>query len=241
MLFEPNLVTTADGGVLLDLEHDRLLKLNPIAAQFWKELVAGKTEDEIVDEISAEHGVSRDRVKQDLRALQSRIDDLGLTIKSGPGGLLALSPNTPGSLPSFPWYAGKHRQLRTGSHRFCTMAALVGLLAFDCVLSLLSMKSLCRLVQCWPTTAQIRDQEIALLERICVAVERACVWYPRKTLCLQRSAVATCMLRSAGLPAQLVIGAQPMPLQAHAWVEVRGSVVNDHRGVAHVYKVLARY
>src|SRR5690349_4659830 len=59
------------------------------------------------------------------------------------------------------------------------------------------------------------------------AVDEACVWYVRRALCLQRSAVATRLLRRSGIRAELVIGYRPLPFESHAWVEVDGRVVND--------------
>lgn len=241
MLYESKLITTEDGGVLLDLEHDRMLKLNPTAIRFWEELGAGKTEDQIVDKICLEFGVGREQVRLDLHALQARISELGLVVQSKQPVPPAPTVLVGGPLPSCPWYAAKHPELEDGDCRTWTVIALAGLVAFDGVLSLSSLQKLCRIVEHWPTRSGACDDEVSFVRRICLAVERACVWYPKKTLCLQRSAVTTCLLRLAALPAQLVIGAQAMPLQAHAWVEVNGAVVNDHPGVKRVYRILARY
>ena len=65
------------------------------------------------------------------------------------------------------------------------------------------------------------------LAELCRAVDLACIWYWKTVLCLQRSAAATCLLRRHGIPAQLVIGTQQIPFNAHAWVEVDGQVVSD--------------
>lgn len=78
------------------------------------------------------------------------------------------------------------------------------------------------------------------VERICSAVDMACIWYWKEALCLQRSAATTCLLKSHGIVAQLVIGAQQMPFKAHAWVEVNGRVVNDKVYVPEMYAVLDR-
>ncbi len=59
-------------------------------------------------------------------------------------------------------------------------------------------------------------------EAICRAVAYASIWYPKQVLCLQRSSVAVAMLRRNGIHAEMVIGAQRLPLKAHAWVEVDG-------------------
>lgn len=78
------------------------------------------------------------------------------------------------------------------------------------------------------------------LERICDAVDGACLWYWKQVLCLQRSVATVILLRKRGIPAELVIGAQHMPFKAHAWVEVDGRVVNDRSYMSEMYSVLDR-
>ena len=78
------------------------------------------------------------------------------------------------------------------------------------------------------------------VERICAAVDMACIWYWKEALCLQRSAATACLLKEYGVSAQLVIGAQQMPFKAHAWVEVNGRVVNDKPYTPEMYAVLDR-
>ena len=77
-------------------------------------------------------------------------------------------------------------------------------------------------------------------ERICSAVDMACIWYWKEALCLQRSAATACLLKKHGVPAQMVIGAQQMPFKVHAWVEVNGRVVNDKPYTPEMYAVLDR-
>jgi hypothetical protein len=59
------------------------------------------------------------------------------------------------------------------------------------------------------------------------ALDLACCFYPKKVLCLQRSAVLVKMLRQNGVPAHMMIGAQKLPFKAHAWVEVDGRAFHD--------------
>jgi transglutaminase superfamily protein len=77
-------------------------------------------------------------------------------------------------------------------------------------------------------------------ERLCRAVDIACICYWKEVLCLQRSAATACLLRHCGVAAKLVIGAQQMPFTAHAWVEVDGRVVNDKPYITEIYAVLDR-
>jgi hypothetical protein len=78
------------------------------------------------------------------------------------------------------------------------------------------------------------------VQRTCSAVDEACVWYYKRIFCLQRSAVATWMLRRRGIHAELVIGYRPIPVDSHAWVEVDGAVVNDRPQYKTFFKVLER-
>jgi hypothetical protein len=71
-------------------------------------------------------------------------------------------------------------------------------------------------------------------------VEEACVWYVKRGMCLQRSAVATWLLRRHGIPAEMVIGFRPLPFESHAWVEVDGQVVNDRPQYQRAFRVLDR-
>lgn len=78
------------------------------------------------------------------------------------------------------------------------------------------------------------------VERVCLAVDVACIWYWKEALCLQRSATTAFLLKRDGVPAEMVIGIQQMPFKAHAWVEVRGHVVNDKSYVREMYQALDR-
>ena len=72
------------------------------------------------------------------------------------------------------------------------------------------------------------------------AVDLACVFYFKPVLCLQRSAATTALLRRHGWGAEMVIGAQLLPFQSHAWVEISGRVVNDKPYITEIFEVLER-
>ena len=117
--------------------------------------------------------------------------------------------------------------------------AFFGLVLYDLLrLHRRSFAALHLKIQNWPVAR--RPVVPGTDERVRKAIERACVWYPKTSLCLPRSAVATCLLRDAGIPAQLVIGVQKIPFKAHAWVEVAGRVVNDKPEVQKEYMVMDR-
>src|ERR1700721_1278392 len=119
--------------------------------------------------------------------------------------------------------------------RFLFLKALCQLIVFDFYLLRGNFAALHRKVQ----NHLVKRKAILpdAVEKICCAVELACMWYPKRSLCLQRSAATTCLLRSCGVPAQMVIGTQKLPFKAHAWVEVNEHVVNDKPYTREMYAV----
>lgn len=121
---------------------------------------------------------------------------------------------------------------------FLVLKAYLKLIHFDLYLARGNFKALYNKVRDYPIG---KEQKLPdSVERICSAVDMACIWYWKEALCLQRSAAAACLLKRFGVPAQLVIGAQQMPFKAHAWVEVNGCVVNDKPYTPEMYAVLDR-
>jgi hypothetical protein len=129
---------------------------------------------------------------------------------------------------------GASRRLRFVS---TVVEASAALILFDIVASM-GFKSTHRLTRRWPTFRRRATPET--ISQVCVCVEEACVWYWKRVFCLQRSAVATWMLRRRGIPAELVIGYRPVPVDSHAWVEVDNKVVNDRPQYQKFFKVLER-
>jgi hypothetical protein len=121
---------------------------------------------------------------------------------------------------------------------FLVLKAYLKLIQFDFYLARSDFAVLYHKVRNYPvgrTTPVPRS-----VESICSAVDMACIWYWKEALCLQRSAATSCLLRSHGIFAQMVIGVQQLPFKAHAWVEVDGRVVNDKPYVPTMYAVLDR-
>lgn len=79
---------------------------------------------------------------------------------------------------------------------------------------------------------------VETIRQVCHAVDLACIWYWKRVLCLQRSAATTRLLKRCGIPAEMVIGVQQIPFQAHAWVEVDSHVVNDQPYMREKYTLL---
>jgi hypothetical protein len=258
-----------DGTVLLSAANDRLFKLNGVGALTWIVLEQSRQPlrlNEIVRELYAQfenmnaggearYEVSEEQLKTDTSRFLRGLVDAGLVSVSDANGWESyritdgISGTTSTTLAelngavtetevtslitqtaSLPAIRPKIRE---------TLTALFGLFAFDLLLRVRGFEALIRKVESWPTAEPHRiDQEIC--RRVCAMVTRAQVYYPKKAMCLQHSAVVTCLLRRRGVPAEMVLAAQEFPPKAHAWTEVTGVVVNDYRQVKTRYRELRR-
>ena len=113
--------------------------------------------------------------------------------------------------------------------------ALFGLLAYDILSAVCRFQTIYSKVRGWKVNGETDGP--ATIDRVCTAVNYACVWYPKQALCLQRSFVTTYLLRKYGVAAQMVMGAQKLPFKAHAWVEVDGRAINERSNVQATYAV----
>jgi len=115
--------------------------------------------------------------------------------------------------------------------------ALSALLIYDVLSALCPFHILHSMVKRWKVVG-IPAQDA--IDRVCTAVNYACIWYPKRALCLQRSFVTSYLLKRQGIPAQMVLGAQKLPFKAHAWVEVDGRAINERSNVQATYTVWDR-
>lgn len=113
--------------------------------------------------------------------------------------------------------------------------ALFVLLVYDILSTACRFRTIYSMVRGWKVKHTIDGSDN--VERICMAVNYACVWYPKRALCLQRSFVTIYLLRKHGVAAQMVLGAQKLPFKAHAWVESNGRAINERSNVQATYAV----
>jgi hypothetical protein len=117
--------------------------------------------------------------------------------------------------------------------------AFIGFAAADVILKFGGFHRLYETVRRWPVSKK-KTANAEQIAAVIAAVDRASRYYPKHALCLQRSAVGTCLLRIAGAHAEMVMGCRKIPFRGHAWVEVNGEVVNDKPNVQIHYRVLDR-
>lgn len=116
--------------------------------------------------------------------------------------------------------------------------ALLTLFAYDVLYTCCRFETIYSIVKDWNVAGAPSTPDTA--NSVCKAVNYACIWYPKQALCLQRSFVTTYLLRTNGVPAHMVLGAQNLPFKAHAWVEVDGHAINERSNVQATYSVWDR-
>jgi hypothetical protein len=252
-----------DGGVLLSISQGRVYKLNGAGAMAW-EILAEHREGltlsafasrmaALFDSMNREGAwkceVPTSHLDRDIARLMQRLELLKLvrvTKNSLGRDVYSISddraqmtkPKDPErQIGTDETWIVKDEECHHG--RLETLVALLSLTAFDVLLRIAGFDRLVSLVEEYQTAAP-RTNDSAIIARTNASVNRAQMYYPKKALCLQRSAVLTVLLRRKGVRAEMVLAARDFPVQGHAWVEVGGQVVNDKPSVQADYSVLTR-
>ena len=111
------------------------------------------------------------------------------------------------------------------------------LLRAELTLRACGFKRLYESVRACPTRRSYAEERLPC-ERLCHAMDLACVFYPNTVFCLQRSVATVLLLRRYGWPAEFVNGCDIGTFENHAWVEVYGRVVSDKPYMHEMYQVL---
>lgn len=233
--------TDKDGSAILHVGRDKMYSVIGVGSAIWTRLAAqpaGLTSDAIVTSLSAEYqDVPRYQIERDVERLLGAFQQNGFiqTGEQQQNGSAAVLRNR--SYAGFLFLARGATGLLL-KLRLYGLAAFLGLTVINIMLKLVSFSAFYHMVKRWPVSGEHGDHEA--VAPVCDAVDKATTWYPKQAMCLQRSAVATCLLRSCGLPAQMVIGCRKIPFKSHAWAELYGLVVNDKEKVQEFYRVLDR-
>ena len=232
--------TDNDGTAILQIRHDKVYTIVGVGSVIWSKLVAaenGLTAQEIAQALSDEFkDVPRQQIECDVERFLSTFHQKGfIRPQQDRSKNSATLRRFAGS--TFLFLARMATRLLLNL-RLRVLAAFCGLATIDFLIKLVSFNALYNFVKDWPVNVQKPGRQT--IDRINDAVTRALTWYPKQAMCLQRSAVTTNLLRSSGVPAQMIIGCQKLPFLVHAWVEVDREVVNDRPRVQEIHKVLDR-
>jgi hypothetical protein len=249
-----------DGSVLLSIADDRICRLNGVGALTWTVLQEAETYlslDEVVDRLRKQfdainsegeltYEVSRSQLRVDTASFLQKLVSLNLLQRVSGGSeseLYRISHDVSGTTSSELVVSAEAEPEASISEEEVskreTLTAFIGLLAFDLLLKFLGFRSLIERVERWPT-AEPRSNDLATCRRVRAMVDRAQMYYPKKAMCLQHSAVVTCLLRRRGVPAQMVLAAHEFPIRVHAWSEFEGYVVNDRQNVKSKHREMRR-
>jgi hypothetical protein len=232
-------IETPDGAALLDIQQGLCLSLNPVAMRIWRGLKLQKSLDQITDDLATEfREISRQQIRGDVFDFVSDIRQKCLLVLEEKAAARQYLSMFFSLLQTCGRAAEKVHKSSVKSSGLLMVKAFFGLLAFDAFRFGTNFARIHAGLQGWPVAHRTTPADT--VDRVCRAINYACVWYPKRVLCLQRSAVTTCLLRSFGVPAQMVIGAQKFPFEAHAWTEVEGRPINEGRDVRRIYLIWER-
>ena len=231
-----------DGMVLYSSESQSLYRLNGTAAYIWS-LLRRRSDALNTEQIHATLQLEAKRLRLEgvdsfsLAATKELVQRLvQLDLVAGPDRLEAEAV-----------FAAIRPEptVRTDSINPCeqriavrtVVRVLFLFVAIDIYLKLAGFNSLLTRISAYPTKLSQSRSDI----NGCIAtLDHAQVYYPKKEMCLQRSAALTLLLRDQGHSAQLVVGAQPYPAKAHAWVELNNHVIGDSVRIKSLYRELFR-
>lgn len=197
-----------DRAILLDLRTERFLGLDEVGTAVWS-LVAEAGQDgvalpAIVDLLEAEFDAPRAVLERDIGTLLDRFRREGLVEGLAPGANAALPK-------AVLW-------LRCA---LTLVAAVLAVRVFGLRRTLTLARRRARSV---PATAVPTPEYLAGVVR---QVDTAAAFFPGRALCLEQSLALYAVLRWAGVDVRLLLGAQPYPFTAHAWVEYRREPVGE--------------
>jgi hypothetical protein len=239
-----------DSGVLIQLRTGGCFILNRSGARIWRLLMDGISTAGIAENISAYGDVSlecaRKDVQQFLQALEkSQIISTRRTRRTTVHVLQPSEKREHDKKQCYPetfpitTSPSTAQRLPARSKLTFVAVALFGLCSVDLILKVFGFHALYQVVRKWPTRKQVTFGGPVTRE-ICSSIDKACAHYFKHSWCLQRSVVATCMLRTCGVPAELVIGCRTMPFAAHAWIEINGLVPESSGGFRKLYSIVER-
>jgi Transglutaminase-like superfamily/Coenzyme PQQ synthesis protein D (PqqD) len=230
------------GTIVLSIEKGVFYSVTGIGSIVWAKLTnhsEGMTLDTIADDLTAEFNeVPRQEIEGDLESLLEdfrkkeiiQVNQRSTQQTIGPRELICI-----GAVFLTRLAASLLIHLKLN-----TFAVFLYLTLFQFVGAFGGFRVRRYAIKRWPIAKMQRtDQKV--LNNLCVTVTKACTWFPKLSKCLQQSTATTCFLRQHGFPAEMVIGVHRMPFSSHAWVEVNGKVVNDHRNVQTYFKAVDRW
>lgn len=235
--------TDQDGTAILNVEHGKFHSVIGAGSAAWQQIAAhpeGITLDIIVDQLLTMDADFTSEPREKVRQAVSYLLDTLVENR-----LIETNER-----PSAPVYGGARRfacaVTASLARRLTNLlirwrlpraAALLEFAMFQVIRWIGRFPARYYTVKHWPIELQrsVKPEDVA---RLCAAIDEAATWFPKESLCLQKASVTACLLRQHGIPAEMKIGIHKLPFASHAWVEVAGTVINDHKGVQSYFRVI---
>lgn len=231
-------INTHDGALLLDIEGRKCVGLTPVALKIWRLSKRQVPLAAIAQSLSAEFHIPLQQAQNDAAEFLDGLSNTGLLqdtpirrIRRFYMALIRVVRRV------FLWLQNFNHQ-RPPKKRVPILLALIALSACDLLGLSRDFTAMYEFVRGWEKAGRKSDPDTVI--RIRRAMAYACVWYPKRVLCLQRSAVLTCLLRWSGVPAEMVMGAQIVPFKAHAWTEIHNSPIDESKDVRKTFLIWER-
>jgi len=204
------------GGItiLMCLQSSRFHTLDEVGTLVWRALSAGRTTSELIAEVAQACDAPPADIANDIKTFVRQLHGMGL-VSFRPRAVVARKPDTllSGVAPSVTVRCPSTPRLIWQLTLSATSLRLWGLKrTLDTV---------------YRRTPGVNGQPDGSEKEIAARLSAAASWTPLRTECLEQSLALLWILRRQGVAAHLRIGVQPFPFFAHAWVEHRGTPIND--------------
>ena len=219
----------ADGSTILHVRKGILFSAIGLASELWTKLIRhpdGLDFDELRADISVNYpNVAKEQIARDVRRVLEQLSKKELITELN-------SSNRTNHAEANPLAFSRVLIATLLTVRLFGLAAFFQLFVFDLTQALGGFRFVHQTVKQWPVSKKKMPKAI---QKLSLALNHAARYYPKTTLCVQRSAALTCLLRSSGVPAETVIACRKVPFKGHAWVEVAGEVINENPKVQTFY------
>jgi hypothetical protein len=71
-----------DGGIIVDIQHDRLLRLNRTGSEIFRRVVTSQTQVQIVEALSRDFDICRQSAQEDVANFLRSLEERGLIYRS---------------------------------------------------------------------------------------------------------------------------------------------------------------
>lgn len=226
-------------GILLDLDTDRYIALTRPSACIWRGLEQQDPRESVVDELGALLEVSPEIASQIIDSQLQVWQAHGLVRHRDRAGTTVMPRRIVYRLVgSRAIEASAVDAARLSLRQLVYLASAFAWT--HAMLPRMGIASLLRRIQDIDAPVGSVDQR-RLLQSLRAHRALRLLFAKGRGDCLRRSLTLTTALRWQGIPAELCIGVHKLPLEAHCWVELGDTILNETKVVTDAFEPIARF